>query len=375
MYKKKILTIAMMAVLVISMVLLAACEPNTPTGDDPVDPGDSPAVNEIVLNDEGTTFTGEGIALDGNNVVISAGGSYQISGSLSNGGVIVNAPDQAVELVLDNVSITNSQGSAILVQAASDALISLADGSVNDLSDGSDTDYDAVIYGVVSLTIDGGGTLNVTGNVEEGIASDANVVINNGIINITAPDDGINGSEDGISEVIINGGAITIVAGGDGIDSNGSITINGGTIMSFATTADASGGLDADGDITINGGTIIATGASNSQPTVDAQKYLSFRFGSQQAVDSTISIQRDGEELFSAVVKKEFQEVLFSAYGIADDVTYQIFINDELAMETDTASNTGGMAGGPGGDPGSFPNGAPPDGATPPGGATPPTPR
>ncbi|MDL2236456.1 carbohydrate-binding domain-containing protein [Christensenellaceae bacterium OttesenSCG-928-K19] len=324
------------------------------------------ADTQITLSDDGGQIDGDGATQDGSTVQITKGGTYRITGTLSDGSIVVSAPGEDITLLLAGTSISNTSGPAILVQDAQNATITLEDGTENNLSDGGDSDYDAALYGVVSLTINGNGALNVLGNVEEGIASDGNVTIDSGSINIESKDDGINASEDGVSEIFINGGNITINAGGDGIDSNGAMTITGGIIVSSGAVSDANGGLDADGTVTLSGGVVLATGANNAIPTEGAQKFISVGFDNAQAAGSTISIMRDGKELFSAQIPQTYQSVLYSDAVLAEGVTYDFYIDGELIASTDTQSVSGGM-GGPGGmgangEPPEIPDGEMPEG-------------
>lgn len=104
-----------------------------------------------------------------------------------------------------------------------------------------------------------GGTISITS--AEGIES-TYVIINDGIINIEASDDGINASakSDKYEPLIeFNGGDITITAGPgdtDCVDSNGKIIVNGGTInvTGQVSTFDSERGSE------YNGGTIIVNG-------------------------------------------------------------------------------------------------------------------
>jgi len=66
------------------------------------------------------------------------------------------------------------------------------------------------------------------------------LTINEGTIFIQAADDGLNGSTDNVSMITINGGTLIINAEGDGIDSNGSLTINGGTVITASALTDGS---------------------------------------------------------------------------------------------------------------------------------------
>ena len=102
------------------------------------------------------------------------------------------------------------------------------------------------------------GTFNIT--AAEGIEA-TYVKINDGKINISASDDGINAgnkSDKYSVKIEINGGDITINMGQgdtDGVDSNGDIIINGGTISVTGQST-----FDYDGTGTINGGTVICNG-------------------------------------------------------------------------------------------------------------------
>ncbi len=133
------------------------------------------------------------------------------------------------------------------------------------------------IQGTVIAQIDGG---DITIDSKEGIEA-AYVVINGGNINITASDDGINassgaagsqsdfmkGSTDGVG-IEINGGEITVTMGSgdtDGIDSNGTLTITGGTI-SVNTGGNA---FDYEGTPVFTGGKIYVNGEEKTEVPVD----------------------------------------------------------------------------------------------------------
>lgn len=110
------------------------------------------------------------------------------------------------------------------------------------------------------------------------------VTIDGGTFNITSVDDGINaaggadssgfgGARSGQEQfaassnsfIIINGGSFAIVSTGDCIDSNGSLTINGGTLK---LTCNGSGNtaIDCDGTYANNGGDVTTNDGSESNP-------------------------------------------------------------------------------------------------------------
>lgn len=170
---------------------------------------------------------------DGDLVRITAAGVYILSGSLSDGQVVVDVPEaDDVTLVLDGADITSSRGPALQITAADEAAVVLADGSQNRLSDpavyaqaeatvdpdtGKEVDApNAALYSTADLTIAGGGALTVDGRANDGIASKDGLVILSGAITVTAADDGIRGKD----FVSIEGGSVQVTAGGDGVKSD-----------------------------------------------------------------------------------------------------------------------------------------------------------
>ncbi len=208
----------------------------TQTEKDKVDLDKNNSVNaqQIDLNSQNT------------DVTITKGGSYEISGSF-NHSVIIDAENDDVEILLNNVEITNKKTkttipssdiekkktAAIIGLAAKSLTVQLSDGSENTLSDGGNSEYDGCIFSNCELIFKGNGKLTVNGNQNEGegIATEAaDITINSGTFVITSNDDGINAGGDG-AEITVNGGNIYVNASGDGIDSNKNAVINGGMVF------------------------------------------------------------------------------------------------------------------------------------------------
>ena len=117
---------------------------------------------------------------------------------------------------------------------------------------------DGAFHSRRSMVIGGGeagtGTLNITSSTYEGLDSEMHLVVNSGIINVTAADDGINVNEDYVSVFQMDGGTLTVSStGGDGIDSNGWIAINGGKvdITAGSSSTGVEAGMDYDNDLYI----------------------------------------------------------------------------------------------------------------------------
>ena len=164
-------------------------------------------VVDIVLGDT-ITVTGEGVTVDGTTVTIGAAGVYSVSGTLTDGQIVVNAKGK-VYLEFNGVDVTSSSGPALYIADAKKVTLTLAEGTSNSLRDSEgDSDHDAALYTNDTLIINGKGSLAVTGNSREGIAGDDDIIINAGTLVITAVDDGVNAHDD----ITVTGGDLYVVA-------------------------------------------------------------------------------------------------------------------------------------------------------------------
>ena len=156
--------------------------------------------------------------VENKTVRITEEGDYVLSGTL-NGQVLIEAPEDAkVRLILNGVSIVSPEGPAIYEQQADKLIITLAEGTENNLTDGSPvTDEDdtigAALYAEDDLSINGQGTLTVNGTQKHGIQSKADLIIAGGAITVTAVADGLRGR----NSVLVLDGVLGITCGGDGI--------------------------------------------------------------------------------------------------------------------------------------------------------------
>ncbi len=218
---------------------------------------------KITFSGSSAEASGSGVSVDGSVVTITEEGTYILSGSISDGQVIVEAPeDVKVQLVLDGVTMSCSTSACILVESADKVFITLAEGSENTLSDTgeeyvtyNDHNVTGVIYSRVDTTFNGSGSLTINANTEHGISckedlkftdgtytitstgkgirADESIRIKNGIFTITAEDDAIHTSKEdeiGKGYVYICGGTFTLSSGDDGIHAATALLITDGTI-------------------------------------------------------------------------------------------------------------------------------------------------
>ena len=203
---------------------------------------------------------------ENNNISITKGGTYKLTGSSTNGNITINTEEE-VTLILDNLELTNDKGPAIQIENAKKTVITLNENTTNKLSDGKNTnqDYNAVIYSKDDLTINGEGTLEIETTFENGIKCNDELKIMSGNININSNTNGIIGKD----SVTIKSGNINIKSNGEGIKTNneekGNIIIEDANI-NIESQED---GIEADNDLTITNGTFtITTGNGASELSV-----------------------------------------------------------------------------------------------------------
>lgn len=296
---KRILAVLLCAALLISV--LCACGKTTDAGTD-TDTNDDSVAQRLYDTDvaapdltNATTITLSGA----DDVTITDGGVYVLTGTLTDGRVLVNAPGADVTLVLRDADITCTDSSVLYIYKAANVLVYLPDGTASALTDGSSYDYgdgvssatdeepNACLYAKSDLIIAGGGTLTVTGNANNGITGKDTLKIEGTAVNVTAANHGINGkdclvlkqadvtvtsggdalratndSDSALGCILIGASALTLTAGEDGIqaettltlfDTTGTVTSGGGSGTALADDASAKG-IKAGTDITVRSG-------------------------------------------------------------------------------------------------------------------------
>ena len=238
---------------------------------------DSAGGTTINLEGDAISVVGEGAAVNGSSVTITSAGTYSLSGMLNNGQIVVETADEdPVILLLNGVDITYDTSAPIYISNAEKAIITLADGTNNVITDGdtylfADAESDepnAAIFSNDDLTINGSGSLTVNATYNNGIDSDDDLKIISGNITVNAVNDGIKGRD----SIVVKDGNITINAGADGMQSNndedverGYIAIEGGTINITAVLD----GIQAETSLLISGGDIsLTTGGGSGDPIV-----------------------------------------------------------------------------------------------------------
>lgn len=374
--------------------------------------------NDIIFYLEGQGIEyGEGTAKDGHSqteadahtvIHITEPGTYEISGTLSAGQILVDLGDGAkkdeeavVTLALNNVNLSCNVAPAILFlnvyecgdddadEAAMDvdltgagANIYLVDDSVNNITgsyvakiyescelneDGTKVveskklwKFDGAVYSRRSMNVYGDtGCLNIAA-ANEGLDTELHLAIHGGYINIDSGNDGINVNEDNVSVFIMNGGNLDIKVNGssgegDGIDSNGWLVINGGYVSASACGTSQDSGIDSELGIHINGGTVIASGNMMDRIEDSGQNHITFMVREGLKGGEIYQLKdMDGNLITDIVRENDCQMLVISMENLEKDMAYTLWSGETQVAESSSGGMRGGSGGmgGPGGNPG-----------------------
>lgn len=301
---KKALSIAVSAAMLVS---LSACGSNETIAETP-----SPTATELQASVEtaavdSSMFTkrdsstdydeaaAQYIDLDAQtgDITLTDAGDYVLSGTLTDGSVIINAPEDAkLHLILNGAHIASQSAAALYVISADKVFVTLTDGSENGISaagDSAEDDYanvDAAIFARCDISFNGSGSLSVSSAKGRGIVSKDDLVFTGGSYMIQAANHGISGKD----SIRIADGSFVVTAGKNCLDSDnddsdkGFIYIAGGSF-------DLSSGNDAchcSGDFDFLAGSMELSAADDG---IHSDAALSVSGGS-----ITISLCYDGLE-------------------------------------------------------------------------------
>ena len=215
------------------------------------------------------TSAASGVSIDGSTITISAEGVYVVSGSLSDGQIIVDADDAAkVQIVLKDASITSSDSAALYVKSADKVFVTSAEGTENTLANGGsftadgDTNVDGAVFAKDDITFNGSGSLTVTSPAGHGVVGNDDVKFGGGTYVITASGHGVKAND----SARFAESDVTITAGSDkdGVHVADSDVEDAAQSESFFYMADGSltinaqdDGIHADAKVIIEGGTIL----------------------------------------------------------------------------------------------------------------------
>ena len=210
----------------------------------------------------------------------------ELSGTASNGSFTYIGTYKA-SIRLAGVSLTSGQGAALDIKCGKRIALILENGTENTLADYASGTQKACLYCKGHLEVEGGGTLNVTGNLTHAIKTKEYLQLKKsvGTINILgAASDAIHAGQ----YYQQNGGTLNITSTtiGDGIqaeimtleddvtpvpdkEKNGQLIVKGGT-LNIEVTHEDSKGIKCDSLCTILGGTFSILASGNGSRGIQA---------------------------------------------------------------------------------------------------------
>lgn len=229
--------------------------------------GENSEVTYIKFDGSNISASNDSVLVSGTTMTIKNAGTYEITGHLDDGQIVVNtAKTSGVVLTLNEVSIYSSTSAPIYVKQAGEIVITNVAGTANSLTDKSartsNTSINSALYADCDLTIVGEGSLTITGNFEDGIASTDDLKIKSTNVVVTSKGDGVRGKD----SVQITDSNLTISSVDDAIKTTNTENQDDGFIeienshLKLTTAGNSTSsakGIKATTSIKFEGGTII----------------------------------------------------------------------------------------------------------------------
>ena len=202
----------------------------------------------IKLNGTSATSSSNSVKISGSTVTITEEATYVISGTLTDGMIIVNAEDTAkLQIVLNGVDITSKTSAALYILEADKVFVTLADGKTNTLANGGsftaidENNIDAAVFSKQDLTFNGSGSLTVTSPAAHGIVCKDDLVFTGGTYTVNSASHGLDAND---SVRVSNSTKLTIDAGKDGIHCENTDDAS----LGFIYISDGTMNIEAEGD-------------------------------------------------------------------------------------------------------------------------------
>lgn len=256
-----------------------------------LDPSYDEAAVTIRLSGDTAVCASDAVAIDGGRITLLDKGVYLLSGTLTDGQIVVNAGSaDKVQIVLDGADITSASSAAIYCLEADKVFITLAAGTENALANGGtftaidDNNIDGAVFSKTDLTLGGTGSLTVTSPAGHGIVSKDELTITGGTYTVTAAKHGLTGKD----SVAVSGGSFTVASGKDGIHAENADDADRG----FLYIADGAFVIDAQGDAISASSSLQIDGGSYTLTTGGGSDSVTMRSGDM--------MQRSGFKKFPA---------------------------------------------------------------------------
>lgn len=348
--------------------------------------GETYSEEALADNTGGVIYAHDDLTINGTgNLTITAGYKHGIDANdslvITGGNITITAPQDGIH-VNDGFSFTSAN---LTIDAGDDGIHS----DTFIYTEGGTILVNSCYEGLEAKTIDiTGGDITIY-PTDDGINANGGTTTNGGMGGGPggggAPPDGDNGSQGGQSDngeendttktnetteeeetyIRISGGTVTIINttgnDADGLDSNGSIYIDGGTVLVSLPGGNTNNAIDYgsenNGKAIVTGGTVLGFGGSSMAEEFSAdstQVAVLYNLDNTVEAGTTFRVlDQDGTEILAYTPTTTYSSIAFSSPQLVVGKTYTVEYGDttaELTIEStaQAVGTTGGMGGGPG---------------------------
>ncbi len=175
---------------------------------------------KIELGGTSAQASDNSVKISGSTITITKDATHIITGTLSDGMIIVDAPNTAkLQLVFKSVCITSKTSAALYIKEADKVFVTLEGENILENSGEfkaiDDSHIDAAIFSKQDVTFNGAGSLDVNSPAGHGIVGKDDIKFTSGSYNIASSNHAINAND----SVRVKEASITVDAGKDGIHS------------------------------------------------------------------------------------------------------------------------------------------------------------
>lgn len=174
----------------------------------------------ITLSDSGISSDSDSVSVSDGKILLKEEATYIFSGTLSDGSIIVDAPDTAkLQIVLSGADITSKSFAALYVLSCDKVFLTLNENTENSLINGGEftqideNNVDGAVFSKQDLTINGSGKLTVSSPAAHSLVCKDDLVITGGDIVLESASHGMDVND----SVRIKDSSLLIEAGKDGI--------------------------------------------------------------------------------------------------------------------------------------------------------------
>jgi trimeric autotransporter adhesin len=291
------------------------------------------------------------IRILGGSVITSSSGAagkgISADGTLTIGSAITS-PTLYITTTGTKVTISGSGTSAVTAEAKAiscNGAITIENGNITIAS------ADDGIKSETSVTI-ANATVSITSSIE-GIEGPF-ITVNSGTVSIKSSDDSFNATKGNGGEandgslLKINGGNITVNASaGDGLDSNGSMAINGGTIVVHGPQSSPEVGMDYNGTCVVSGGLLLISGTNSNMTqapsTSSTQRSVLVKTATSLSASTLFHIQdASGNNIITFQPVRSYFSVVVSSSSLANGATYSVYTGGTCTGTNNNGLYTGG---------------------------------